>query len=375
MRVLLSGGGTGGHIYPALALARHISRRDPEAVILFVGTEKGLERSIVPAEGFDLAFIPASGYPRRLAGALPAGRDFFKGLALARDIIGRFRPEVVVGTGGYVSAPVVAAAVSRRLPAVIHEQNALPGMANRWLSPLAGRVCLSFEASRRSFPHRARTVFTGNPRASEVAAVSREEGRSRLNLDPACRTVLIYGGSRGAERINQVTLDLLLNGWLPPGMQLVYITGEIYYQKVREKLGRLPRGVFLYPYLRDMPSALAAADLAVTRSGATTLAELTALGVPALLVPSPNVVNNHQYFNARLLSDAGAALLVEEREFTALRLRRELEDLFRAEGRLEGMARAGQALGVPDAAERMYRCLLELLKNGSGWVAPPASGA
>ncbi len=375
MRVILSGGGTGGHIYPALALARYLRRQDREANLLFIGTEQGLEGAIIPAEGFELAFIPASGYRRRLSGVLPAGRDFLRGLALARGIISRFRPEVVVGTGGYVSAPVVAAAVSLRLPTVIHEQNVLPGLANRWLAPLAGRVCLSFEASRPSFPCRAKTVFTGNPRAGEVAAVSREEGCRRLNLDPACPTILIYGGSRGAEQINRVVIDFLGRGWLPSGMQLVYITGEIYYREVREKLGLLPRRVYLYPYLRDMPAALAAADLAVTRSGATTLAELTALGVPSLLVPSPNVVNNHQYFNARLLADTGAAVLVEEQDFNPLRLRREIEGLFGEGERLEAMSRAGQALGVPDAAARMHRCLQDLLKTGSDRVAPPRSGA
>ena len=364
MRVILSGGGTGGHIYPALALARYLQRQEQQTKLLFIGTAQGLEKAIIPAAGFELACIPASGFTRRPGGLFPAGRDFLRGFARARGIIARFGPAVVVGTGGFVSAPVVAAAVSLRLPVVIHEQNVLPGLANRWLAHLAGRVCLSFEASRPSFPRRAKTIFTGNPRAGEVAALSREEGCRRLNLDPARQTLLIHGGSRGAAQINRVAIDFLKRGWLPPAMQLVYISGEIYYREVRDQLGRLPPGVHLYPYLQDMPAALAAADLAVTRSGATTLAELTALGVPALLVPSPNVVHNHQYYNARLLADAGAAVLLEEHTFNALRLRKEIEHLFRvgAGERLQEMSRAGRALGVPDAAARIHRCLQDLLK-------------
>lgn len=363
MRVILSGGGTGGHIYPALALARYLKQQNRKTELLFIGTEKGLEKRIIPAAGFELLCIPASGFQRRLGGIFPAGRDFLRGLARARKIIARFGPAVVAGTGGYVSAPVVAAAASLRLPVLIHEQNVHPGLANRWLAHLAGRVCLSFEASRPHFARRAKTVLTGNPRASEVVLVSREAGLRRLALDPACRTLLIYGGSRGAVRINRVVVDFLKRGWLPPRMQLLYISGEIYYEEVRRALGRLPREVHLYPYLQDMPAALAAADLAVTRSGATTLAELTALGLPALLVPSPNVVHDHQYYNARLLADAGAAVLVEEQDFNALRLRREIAELFNGAGeRLAAMSRAGQALGRPDAAERLSCCLQDLLK-------------
>ncbi len=371
MRVVLSGGGTGGHIYPALALARYLRCRERKIELLFIGTEEGLERTIIPAAGFELAFIPASGYRRRIGSIFPAGRDFLRGLARARKIMTRFRPAVVVGTGGYVSAPVVAAAVSLRMPAMIHEQNVRPGLANRWLAHLAGRVCLSFEASRPYFPRRAGTVFTGNPRAGEVAALTREEGCRRMNLDPARRTVLVYGGSRGAAQINRVVIDYLKRGWLPPGMQLLHVSGEIYYREVCRELGRLPQGVYLYPYLQDMPAALAAADLAVTRSGATTLAELTALGIPALLVPSPNVVHNHQYFNARLLAGAGAAVLVEEHEFNPLRLRRELADLFNGTGeRLRAMSRAGRTLGVPDAAAKIHGCLQDLLKSRQAGVAP-----
>jgi UDP-N-acetylglucosamine--N-acetylmuramyl-(pentapeptide) pyrophosphoryl-undecaprenol N-acetylglucosamine transferase len=366
MRLLICGGGTGGHIYPALALARYVLNQDRDAEILFVGTERGLESKIVPGAGFPLSTIPARGYQRSLKQLGPVFKELYGGLSQAKRIIRAFNPDVVLGTGGYVSAPVVLAAVLARRPTVIHEQNALPGLANRSLAPLVTRVCLSFEQSRRLFSRLSRIVLTGNPRASEAAAASGSDGRQRLSLDSNLRTVVVYGGSRGALKINKVMTEFIKSGWLPAEIQLVYITGEQYYQAVMDKLGVLPQNVRLLPYLNEMLSVLAAADLVVTRSGATTLAEITALGLPAILIPSPNVVNNHQYFNARLLSDAGAALLIEENEFNHFSLRRELEHFFSEPGVQESMARASREIGVTDASERLYRCLTEIVNSRSG---------
>ena len=362
MRILISGGGTGGHVYPALALARYALSADSSTDILFVGTDRGLESRIVPQAGFPLVTITVRGYQRRLRQVGQVLREFQGGFSQAWRIIREFKPNVVLGTGGYVAAPVVAAAVLMLRPTVIHEQNALPGMANRYLAPLVCRVCLSFEQSRRGFSRLSRTVFTGNPRASEVAAIGRAEGCRQLGLNPELKTVVVYGGSRGALKVNQVITDYLQAGWLLPETQLVYVTGDDYYKQVMDKLGEPPKNVHLYPYLDRMPAALAAADLVITRSGATTLAEITALGLPAILVPSPNVANNHQYYNARLLSDAGAALLIGETEFNHYRLRRELARLRSEPAIMENMARSSKRLGVIDAAERVFRCLLEIAR-------------
>ncbi|NLZ32632.1 MAG: undecaprenyldiphospho-muramoylpentapeptide beta-N-acetylglucosaminyltransferase [Firmicutes bacterium] len=364
MRMIITGGGTGGHIYPALTLARYAKAQDPAVEILFVGSERGLEKKIVPAAGFAMETIPASGFGGSLRRLGSFSRDLWRGLQRARRLMASFRPDVVFGTGGYVAAPVILAARLAGRPAALHEQNAVPGLANRMLAPLVQLVCLSFEESRDAFPRRSRTAFTGNPRASEVAAVDRAAAQERLRLDPSLKTIVAYGGSRGALRINEVMVEFLKAGWLPPGMQLIYVTGDIYYRRVKEELGLLPGRVQLYPYLEEMPLALAAADLVITRAGATTLAEITALGLPAILVPSPNVANNHQYYNARLLERAGAALLIEEKNFHPYRLRRELEKLRAEPALLERMARAGAKLAVPDAAARVYRCLCQLAERG-----------
>lgn len=360
MKILIGGGGTGGHVYPALALARYALAEDPGTEVLFVGSAGGLESKIVPSAGFSLITIPARGFQRNFGQLALVIRDLIYGLIRAGKIIKEFRPNVVLGTGGYVAAPLVISALLKRYPVVIHEQNALPGLVNRWLAPFVKRVCLSFEETEKRMPRFSRLVYTGNPRASEVITLNRVDGCRHFNLDPEQTNILVYGGSRGALRLNEVVTAYLKENNLPPGVNLIYVTGEIYYQAVSEELGKLSARIRLFPYLDQMPAALSAADLAITRSGATTLAEITALGIPAILVPSPNVVNNHQYFNARLLADAGAAILINEKDFDQVRLRREISRLIDEPELLAAMSRRSRKMGVPDAAAKVYQCLQEV---------------
>ncbi|HSW36224.1 MAG TPA: undecaprenyldiphospho-muramoylpentapeptide beta-N-acetylglucosaminyltransferase [Candidatus Limnocylindrales bacterium] len=363
MRVLIGGGGTGGHIYPALALARYALTEDSMTEILFVGTARGLENKIVPSSGFNLAIIPARGFQRNSKQLSLAIKDNWGGLERSRRIISDFKPDIVLGTGGYVAFPLVMAAIIKHCPVVIHEQNALPGLTNRWLAPLVNRVCLSFFETRKKLSRLSRIQFTGNPRASEVHSVGRAEGCRYFGLAPEQKNILIYGGSRGSLKINQVVTEYLKANLVPEGVNLIYVTGDDYYQTVRGALGQIPDNVKLFPYLEEMPMALAAADLAVTRSGATTLAEVTALGVPVLLIPSPNVVNNHQYHNARLLSDAGAAVLIDEKELDHTRLQTEINRLLSDPILLDEMSRQSKAMGVPDAARRLYQCMQAVISE------------
>ncbi len=360
MKILIGGGGTGGHIYPALALARFAQAEDSAADILFVGTEKGLENKIIPSAGFQLKTIPARGFQRNFKQIVSVVFDLLRGLREAGRIIDNFRPNVVLGTGGYVAAPLVISGLIKRCPVVLHEQNALPGLVNRRLAPFVKKVCLSFEETGQRLPRRSKTTYTGNPRASEVSALTREEGCRFFGLDAGQRNILIYGGSRGALRLNEVITEYIKEGLFPEGVNMIYVTGDIYYGDVMRELEDTNEKIKVFSYLAEMPEALAAADLAVTRSGATTLAELTALGVPAILVPSPNVVANHQYYNARLLFDAGAAVLIEEKDFNQHRLQQEIERLLAEPELLNEMKEKSRALGVIDAAERLYRCLQEV---------------
>ncbi len=360
MKLLIGGGGTGGHVYPGLALARYALSVSTGSEILFVGSEAGLEQKIVPASGFRLATIPAKGFQRSFKQFGLVLSSLSGGIKQAGKIITDFKPDVVLGTGGFVAAPLVIAALIKRVPVVIHEQNALPGLANRLLAPFVSRVCISFAETANKLSRLSRIVHTGNPRSTEVVNFSRKEGCSALGLDQNKVIVLIYGGSRGALRLNEVVTDYLKEAILPEGTMVVFVTGDIYYQEISGKLEPLPKQVKLYPYLNQMPEVLAAADLAVTRSGATTLAELTALGLPAILIPSPNVVNNHQYHNARMLSAVGAAVLVEEKDFSCTKLEQEINRLINNPDLRSAMQEKSKALGITDAAERLYHSLEEV---------------
>ncbi|MBT9172338.1 MAG: UDP-N-acetylglucosamine--N-acetylmuramyl-(pentapeptide) pyrophosphoryl-undecaprenol N-acetylglucosamine transferase [Syntrophomonadaceae bacterium] len=354
MRVLFAAGGTGGHIYPALALARHLCVTEG-AETLFVGTERGLEKELVPAAGFELEKIPAAGLERRVS--LQAGKALLlagAGVWSAARIVRSFRPNVVVGMGGYVSGPVVLAAVLAGTPAVIHEQNAVPGLTNVLLSRMARRVCLSFPGSERHFPPRTSTILTGNPRASEALQAAAIPGTPLPGLLPGVPVLLAVGGTHGAARLNEVFAQCLEPLLAACEVQVVYITGRRYFAAIKQLLeplgNRFPHRLHLLPYHPALPQLLARTALIVSRAGATTCAEITALGVPAVLVPSPNVTNNHQEHNALVLTGHGAALLIREAELNSAGLTASLAGLLRDRDKLRRMSVAGKGLGFPEAA-------------------------
>lgn len=365
MRIILTGGGTGGHIYPALALARYIKKVNPGAEILFVGASGGMEEKIIPSSGFRLTTLAVKGLPRRVN--LSLFQAFYllgKSSADARKIIEEFKPDFVLGTGGYAAAPLLLAALSRRIKVILHEQNVIPGITNRFLSPFVYRVCLSFAASQKYFIRKSNLCLTGNPRASEVGHIKKVTARKILDMDPKLPLVLAVGGSRGAARLNQCMLDFLFKASDTTGFQVLYITGEIYYEKV---LSRLKEGLLfekygsrlkVLPYQREMTLGLAAADLIVTRAGATTLAEITALGIPAIIVPSPNVVHNHQLINARELSGRKAAVLIEEDHLSGEALKNRIFSLINDPLKLDLMEKKSREMGFPEAAYNIYKLMI-----------------
>lgn len=365
MRIILTGGGTGGHIYPALAMARFIKRMEPGSDILFVGTQKGLERQIVPGAGFLLETITVRGLPRKLSPQLfKTFADLTRGGWEARNLLRRFKPQVVMGTGGYVCGPVVLWASLLGIPTLIHEQNVIPGITNKILSKFASRVCVSFEDSLKYFKNMGKLEVTGNPRASEVMGFNREEGIKYLGLDPHKITLFIVGGSRGAEAINQNTLKILPYLKELSQVQVVYVTGDIYYERVMESLGGSQgkgwKNIIIKPYLEEMPLALSGADLIVSRAGATTLAEITALGIPSLLIPSPNVTNNHQLLNAQFLSRAGAGEVLEEESLTPSLLFDKIKGLVEDKERLAEMSLSSKGLGYPNSSLVIFEILKDI---------------
>lgn len=361
MRIILTGGGTGGHIYPALALARYIRRVNPGAELLFVGAAGGMEEKLIPQAGFHLETLTVRGLPRKMSYSMLQFLFLMtKASRQAGKILEDFRPHYVVGTGGYAAAPLAAAALRRRIKVLVHEQNVMPGLTNKLLAPWVYKVCLSFEASRRYFLRRSNLCLTGNPRASEVGGTSKVKAREILKMDPNLPLLLAVGGSQGAAVINQSMMDFLFLSSAQKKFQVLYITGERYYDEVLKRLQslKIPKilggRLQLRPYQQEMPLALAAADLAITRAGATTIAELTALGLPALIIPSPNVTGNHQLINGMELARQGAAIILEEKDLSGKVLQQAVYRLFEHPQELAQLSENSRRLGHPDAAAAIY---------------------
>lgn len=361
MKVVVSGGGTGGHIYPALALIREIQKENGNAEFLYIGTEKGLESKLVPRENIPFKSIHITGFKRKLSFEnVKTIMRFMKGVSRSKAILKDFQADVVIGTGGYVCGPVVYAASKLGIPTIIHEQNSVPGLTNKFLSRYVDRIAVCFSEAKSFFPEE-KVVMTGNPRASEVLNQDGIKGRLSAGLNLTDPVVLIVGGSRGARPINDAVVQSLMELGNRP-YQILYVTGEVHYEKVKKEveLSGSSKNVVVKPFVHNMPQVLAGTDLTVARAGATTLAELTSLGIPSILIPSPYVTNNHQEKNARSLSDHGAAELLLEKDLTRDTLLESIDRILLNESRLQEMKQAAKKLGIPDSAQRLYRLMQEL---------------
>ncbi len=367
MRIILSGGGTGGHIYPALTIADTIQKISPEAEIRFVGTTHGLEKDLVPRAGYPIDFIDVQGFRRSLGvDTLRSVGKLFTGLRDAQRLLDEYRPHLVIGTGGYVCGPIVFLAALKGIPACVQEQNALPGVTNKILSRFVDKIFLGYREAGKYFKGKAEKVFTGNPIREEILNHSREEGLRCFGLDRDKKTILIAGGSLGAASINRAAFRLEQNLSGRDDVQVLHATGKNNYEAYAgqiQKAGGFQPNIHVMPYLYDMPQALAAADMAVFRAGAIGLAELTAKGIPSILVPFPYATANHQEFNARALEAQGAALVILDRELDGDRLLEKVEKLLLHGNDLETMRQAAQKAGRPDAAMEIAKQAVALVRN------------
>ena len=367
MRVVITGGGTGGHLFPALAVRSALLRRHPGAEVLFVGAAAGVEASILPRMGLTFRGLEApqvKGRGRR--GQLQALLTLPGVVSQARRLLREFVPWVVLGVGGYASFPSVVAARLLRIPAVIHEQNAYPGLANRWLGRWAAAVAVSFGAAARFFP-RGRTTVTGNPVRPEIRPGDAAAARARLGLAPESFTVLGFGGSQGAHRINLAMVEALprLVG-LRDRLQFLHATGPQDAALVREAYEGGGWRARVEPFFEDMATAYDAADFVVARSGASTVFELAALGKPSLLVPYPFAANDHQRLNAEAMVGLGAAWILLDAYCDGPRLAPTVPAAVEKPDVLRAMGEKARALARPDAAER----IVELMERAA---APPRS--
>ncbi|WP_048000027.1 undecaprenyldiphospho-muramoylpentapeptide beta-N-acetylglucosaminyltransferase [Lactiplantibacillus herbarum] len=363
MRLMISGGGTGGHIYPALALIDALKAHDPQAEVLYVGTHRGLESRIVPERGIDFKTIKIQGFKRSISlQNVKTVYLFMKSVVTARKYIKEFKPDVVVGTGGYVSGAVVFAASQMHIPTVIHEQNSVVGVTNKFLSRFVDKIAISFESARSQFPEQ-KVVMTGNPRAQQVANIKKTGALSEFGLQPDVPTALIFGGSRGAARINAAAVEAIpeLN---QRDYQTLFVTGQVHYDKIMDSLSttELAANVKIEAYIKNMPAILPEVAVILGRAGATSIAEITALGIPSILVPSPYVTNDHQTKNAQSLVNAGAAELIREDDLTGASLVKALDGLMLSATHRQEMAANAKKLGMPTAADELLNVLNTVIK-------------
>ncbi|KIY20709.1 undecaprenyldiphospho-muramoylpentapeptide beta-N-acetylglucosaminyltransferase [Mesobacillus subterraneus] len=361
MRIAVSGGGTGGHIYPALALIREIHKKDEDVEFLYIGTKSGLESTLVPREKIPFKSIHITGFKRKLSFEnVKTVLRFLKGVRDSKKMLKEFHPDVVIGTGGYVCGPVVYAAAKMGIPTIVHEQNSVPGLTNKFLSRYVDKIAICFEEARQFFPEQ-KVEMTGNPRASEVLGQDGIKGRLSTGLKLKVPTVLIFGGSRGAKPINEAVIKSLTELSSKP-YQVLYVTGDSHFEEVQQEVELVgnPENVIIKPFIHNMPEVLAGVDLTVARAGATTLAELTSLGIPSILIPSPYVTDNHQEKNARALSEKGAARLLLEKDLTGPKLVESIDQILGQEQKLADMKKAAKKLGMPDAAQRVYHLIKEI---------------
>ena len=372
--ILIAGGGTAGHVFPALAVGRALVAADSDVEVVFVGVDDRLEARLVPEAGFELVTIDAVSIPRkpsprllRVPGALRSG------VRACRELITERHADVAVTFGGYVSFPLDRAAFQEQLPLVIHEQNSVPGLTNRIAARWSDRVALTFPGSATRFSHPERCVVTGNPVRLDVLemdrAARRDAAREQFGLDPALPTVLVFGGSQGARSINQAVVEAH-GQWQGREVQLLHAAGGAGYVAAtrgwEQARASHPEGpaATLVEFIDDMAAAYAAADVVVCRAGATSIAELTVLGIPSVLVPYPHATADHQRENAHALARTGGAVVIDDEELSGASLVAAIGPLLDEPDRYATMARGARAFGRPDAASAVARLVLELAEEG-----------
>ncbi len=363
LRIVVAGGGTGGHVYPGIAVVERLEERVATRA-LFVGARGGVEEKILARAGRDHELLPGYGL-RRATRARKVASPFVLGAGVVRAglVLRRFRPDVVLGTGGYASAAVVVASLAFRIPRVLEEQNSVPGLVNRTLARRADLILLGYEESRSFLPADARALVVGNP-LRRMPRPTRAEAAAYFGLDAARPTALVVGGSRGAHSLNLAGAEAAAR-MAPRGVQFVILAGEADRATVERRTAHAADRVRVLAYLDDVHFAYAACDVAVARSGASSVFELALFGVPAVLVPYPHAADAHQEGNAAPLVRAGGAVLVRDAELSADRLTAELESLLAAPERRRAMADAMRAWSKPDAADRAADAILALTKKKS----------
>ncbi len=372
MRFLITGGGTAGHINPALAIADMLKAAYPDAEFLFVGAKGRMETRLVPAAGYPIRTVAVHGFQRKLTlknigRNIQAAVNVVTSSVAAASILREFKPDMAIGTGGYVCGPVLREALKRKIPVLVHESNALPGVTVKLLAREGATVMISCEAARKHLPEGTKAIVTGNPLNPQFATVEQTAARQELGLDER-PLVLSFGGSLGARAINEAMTAVLARSRQEGRLQHIHGSGREGYAGMKAALeaAGVPiagDGIRLREYIDDMPRCMAAADVVICRCGAMTLSELPALGKPAILIPSPYVAENHQYYNAMALVEQGAAVCIEEKDLTPEALWNAIVDMTGDCKRLQSMSENMRRAAVPDAGQRILAVIRQNLNS------------
>lgn len=357
MRAIVAAGGTGGHIYPAIAIINKIKEKEPNSKFLYIGTTDRMEKDIIPKEGIPYVGIEMEGLSRKNPFKnISVMVKFFKAVNKAKDEIRKFKPDVVIGVGGYITAPVLYAAHKLKIKTVIHEQNSVPGMSNKFIANFANKILVSLPNTVEYFD-KDKVVYTGNPRSEEIIDV-KATSIDTLGFDPKKKLVVIVMGSLGSTTMT-TKIKELVSGFENKSYQVLIITGKSYYEEFESI--KIPENVVIVPFLDNLINILKNSDLIVSRAGASTIAEITAIGLPAILVPSPYVTNNHQYKNAKELEDEGACKIIEEKDFNREKVILEIDKIFDNLEEYSKMKESSRSLGVDDSATKIYKSIKELI--------------
>jgi UDP-N-acetylglucosamine--N-acetylmuramyl-(pentapeptide) pyrophosphoryl-undecaprenol N-acetylglucosamine transferase len=359
MRVIISAGGTGGHIYPAVAIINKIKKEEPNSEFLYIGTHNRMEKDLIPSLNIPYEPIEITGLERKLTlNNFKTLTRFLKARKKCLQIIKEFNPDVVIGAGGYVTAPVIWAAKKLGHKTFIHEQNSVVGLSNKYLTKYTDKIGVSFETTLNDFP-KEKVVLTGNP-CSEKAIQSPKANKKDFGLTEDKKLVLIVMGSLGSKTINEKMIEYVY-GFRNKDYEVLFVTGNNYYDKIKTR--RFPDNVKVVPFIKDLPSVMKVTELMVSRAGASTMSEITALGVPTIFIPSPYVTNNHQYKNAKDLVDKNAALMIEETELTKVGFIKLIDDTLEDTKKYKELKDNVSKLGIKDSSTRIYNILKEMILN------------
>ena len=372
MKVIIAAAGTGGHINPGIAIANKIKKEQPDSNIMFIGTTRGLENDLVPRAGYELKTIEAYGLSKKISVEnVKRTIKTIKGMGQARKIVKAFQPDIVIGTGGYICGATIMAAQKYKIPTILHESNAFPGKAVKMLSNKVDTILVGFEDAKNKLPNAKNIVLTGTPTKTKKMEWTREQQNTKkikLGFEPEKPMILVFGGSQGAKAINEALLQIIETE-VNQEYQIMWAAGPVQYDVIKSQLKEKGKdikhisGMKIVPYIYDMEEAMNLADIVVARSGAITITEVAKLGKPAIFIPLPNVSQNHQEYNAKVLVDIGAARMIKNQELNGEILNKTIIQMLKHKETLNQMGKIATSIACENVEEKIYQEILKLVKK------------